>query len=468
MSRPKIMRSNENALVAFSIENVRSYRENTELSLDALRSGNPNVVHEVNTAATQPLQILPVLGIWGANASGKTAILRAMTDMRFVVLNSFRRDLTGNLRKEFLLSGDNESRGRPSAFHVELILDGILWLYGFEIDDESVLKEYAYFYPRGRRVLVFERDDEGVDMGKQFKSFGKKIDVWLKKNALLISTVEGLNESVINHYEIGARLVGLFNWFRTNMVLAQAANRDAMYRNTATLGMNEQTRERVIDMLKFADLGLTDIEIEKVEPNELPLDAEQTTEIELRRALSKPVVKDIVKLKHQSAINGVFLNPEDESLGTKVWVALVSPILCALDNGSVLLVDELDSSLHSELVKSIVELFQSPDSNPYCAQLLFNSNDLEVLKQDERFTLGRDQIWFTDKNVLGECNLYSLASFKGRRDDVIAKRYMDGRYGALPSIKYWLFEALQEEHLAEKVVIGNEDEFANVDPAIHT
>ena len=156
------------ALLSFTARNARSYREEVHLSLLATRLSDTDVVRDVDAAgASSSLSVLPVAGIFGANASGKSTVLRAMADMRAIVLGSFRHgDHETRIRRyPFLLHDESAC---PSHFEVDLILSGVRWQYGFEIDDYHVLGEYAYYYPKGRQALVFRRERDR--QAPQFRS----------------------------------------------------------------------------------------------------------------------------------------------------------------------------------------------------------------------------------------------------------------------------------------------------------
>jgi AAA15 family ATPase/GTPase len=145
---------------------------------------------------------------------------------------------------------------------------------------------------------------------------------------------------------------------------------------------------------------------------------------------------NLIALVHRGAGGQrVRFNHDEESLGTVVWLGLAGPIIDALDEGSVLLADELDASLHPVLVQHLVQLFQDPESNPRRAQLLFNSHDADLLgdASGDR-PLGRDQIWFTEKGDSGDTSVYPLSDMNPRRQEAIAKRYLEGRYGAIPIV----------------------------------
>lgn len=149
---------------------------------------------------------------------------------------------------------------------------------------------------------------------------------------------------------------------------------------------------------------------------------------------------DLVRLHHAGVGGTVAIEPEHESQGTLVWVGLLGPMLDAIRTGSVLLVDELDGSLHPRLVQCFVRLFQNPKTNPWCAQLIFNAHDPTILGDSGRRSLGRDQIWFTEKNADGATALYSLADFRPKGDEALGRRYLQGRYGGVPVLNPAAFD----------------------------
>jgi uncharacterized protein len=142
-----------------------------------------------------------------------------------------------------------------------------------------------------------------------------------------------------------------------------------------------------------------------------------------------------VTLSHQGLRESVDFDVTDESLGTLVWLGLAGPVIDALGGGTVLLVDELESSLHPALVAQLVRTFQDTSSNPNGAQIIFNSHEASLLgnSKDER-TLGRDQVWFTEKLHDGRTRLYPLSDLSPRRDEAVGRRYLAGRYGATPIV----------------------------------
>ncbi len=420
------------ALLSFRAGNIRSYRDDVEISLLATRLAQQGVPREMHVQGlASPISVLPAAGVFGANASGKSRLLHAMADMRNLVLRSFRHgDATSRiLRRPFLL--DPASREAPSEFHVDLILNGTRWQYGFEVDDYRVLGEYAYSSPRGRRSLVFERELEDIRFGPAFRTSGRALERISRHNSLLLS-VAGLADD--------ENLGALFIWFVKNMRHAEISSRGIRAALTANMINDSRQRDRVLGLLRAAELGITDAEVTN-------LDIDPEAQEHLNQALrilhgtdGEPdedtdyLVGDFVRLAHHGTQSDILFDPDDESAGTMVWVGLVGPVIETLDEGALLLADELDASLHPHLVQRLVALFQDPYTNPNSAQLVFNAHDVSVLGDSERRSLGRDQIWFTEKDQDGTTRLYPLSDFRPRRDEALERRYLQGRFGGVPML----------------------------------
>ena len=414
--------------MSFTAENVRCYRDEVRLSLLGTRMAETGVARRLAVAGTsKPVSVLPAAGIFGANASGKTAILETMEDMRVAVMDSFHRKDPGTStgRRPFLL--DEESQRRSSRFEIELILDGVRWQYGFEIDDHRVLGEYAYHYPRGRQALVFHRESSRVQLGPPFRSTGRVLRSLLRGHYLLLSVA-----GAVELEDLGA----LYAWFKSNLMLTKPSEPGWGAALTADLVQSADTKGGVLGLLQYADMGVTDAHKDPPDPESVE---------RVRRAIRKAhdgapslgaddelTLDGVIRLTHLAPIGERQISPEDESQGTQAWLRLIGPVLSALNGGTVLLVDELDASLHSYLVSSLIGLFQDQHHNPRCAQLIFNSHDTNILGDGERRTLGRDQIWITEKNLDGVTSLYPLFDFAPRRDDAIERRYLQGRYGGVP------------------------------------
>ena len=427
-----------NALVSFWTKNVRCYRDEVSISMEATRLANDTVVRELPTASATPMRLLPVAGIFGANASGKSALLDAMWDMRSLVVGSFREGMRRSKirRVPFLLEPDCAEP--PSEYGIELILNGVAWRYGFEINDERVVSEFAVHYPKGREALVFERQGEDAKFGPSFRPTGNAVKPLRRRNALLLSTIGAIGSNAITP---------LFEWIEANPGLVDASTRDVRTALTAQRAQQEPHRSRILELLRAADLGIVDATVKKADEETVErfhnairtmTGGEPETIEGVRAVLDAQLMR--VHLKHRGKAGAVWVDPQYESMGTEVWTSLVGPILMALDRGNVLLIDEIDGSLHPLLVERLVSMFQSPRSNPHCAQLIFNAHDVHLFNIAEPLQLGRDQIWTVEKDADGVSRLQSVAEYKPRADEVLGRRYLRGRYGGIPKLNPGAFE----------------------------
>lgn len=428
-------------LLAFRAGNVRSFRDPIELSLLATPLARDAVPRDVSwREGGRPIQVLPAAGVFGANASGKSNLLRALADMRELVLNSFRSaDPEGGMpRTPFRL--DPAAGTSPSRFEIDLVLHGIRHEYGFVIDDERVIEEWAFRYPHGRAALIFRRDEGGVELGERNRAKGRAVIEILRPNALMLSAA-----AAASHPD----LLPLRQWFTRNLVLAEAASRAYRWAFTTELLRQDKHRDHILALLHAADLGITDAHLRELDPQMLDRFRRATRILTGRE--DEPdgpdgdayILEPGVVLSHRGTGGDVDFDSAEESLGTMVWLGLAGPVIDALARGNVLLVDEIEASLHPALVVRLVEMFQNAESNPNGAQLIFNSHEASLLGDSvgER-VLGRDQVWFTEKNHTGASRLYSLADLSPRRDEAVGRRYLSGRYGAVPILASEEFAAV--------------------------
>lgn len=416
-------------LLRFSVENFRSIREKQELTLAASKLADDNSPVPSPNSETG---ILTVAGIYGANASGKSNVLAALAFMETAVLESHRNWAPDDPIPvtPFLLS--RGTRDGTSAFCIDIELAGVRHEYGFEIDAVKVHREWLYAYPRGRRRTWFERnaaDAEEFKFGQHFLGENRTIATITRPNSLFLSAA-----AQVRHEQ----LRGLYRWFLAGIRRVSNFRFPGI---TSRLCVDGEFRERLTPLLRAADLGV--IDIEAVEEAAKPLtDAQRDALIMLARAMGnedaktpekwpdpEPTLKVSFRHRGESEDMSAFLSIDDESAGTRALFSLLGPVLEALEQGSLLIVDELDVSLHTLLAVEIVKLFSDRARNPKNAQLIFTSHDTHLLS-----SLRRDQIWFVEKDGTGSTHLYPLTDFKTRRDERIEKGYLQGRYGGIPFV----------------------------------
>lgn len=418
-------------LIEFSVGNFRSFKDSVTLSMVAAKlSSKDKALDENNVfeAAGAP-PLLTSAAIYGANASGKSNLVAAMAFMREFVLNSHKETQpTGAIDVErFRLSPETVSE--PSHFEMVFVADGTRYRYGFEVTPERVEREWLFSVPSTREAKLFERFGDDIDLSERFRE-GREIEARTRSNALFLSVVAQFNGLVAQR---------VLRWFR-QMGIASGLQDRGMRLYTMRRFFDGTHRDDIRELIRRLDLGIEDVVVEKTSaPAELDLPDGMPEA--LRTALA--TLRDLpgsefyaVRTIHRRAGNGeapaiqeVFDLDDQESEGTKKLFSMAGPLVKALKEGQLLVVDELDARLHPLMTREIISLFNSRQTNPQHAQLIFTIQDTNLL--DNRL-LRRDQIWFTEKDRQGATQLYSLAEFRVRNDEAFERNYIQGRYGAVP------------------------------------
>ena len=420
-------------LISFSVRNFRAFREKVEWSLIAFA----DKTREEDNVVELPgfgLRLLKSAVVYGANASGKSKLVEAMEYMQGFVRGSSDGQIgkpTGV--KPFRLNP--ASAKDTSEFEIQFVLQNELYRYGFEVSAKRI--EAEWLYVRAAKALrnkpeveLFYRTKQ--DIVHNSKQFGGIINDLVKnaavrENALLLSVAAQFNH---------VRAVAIIEWFESVVVLTgsdEAWERAFTFVLLPFLG----NRKNILNFLGDADLDIEDIQ--EGEPELRRRSDEELNEYGTRvRNWSKYHYEGVTTMHKaysdaREPVSPVELSLlSDESTGTKKMLELAGPVLSVLDQGWILIVDELDARLHPNLVAKIVQLFNSKTTNPNNAQLLFNTHDTNLLTSGN---FRRDQIWFTEKNRYGEATLYSLADFKTdtvRKGDNLEANYVRGKYGAVP------------------------------------
>ncbi|MGO9271015.1 MAG: AAA family ATPase [Terriglobia bacterium] len=418
-------------LIQFRAQNHRSIREQQELSLVA--SSLKDVPQGLIQAPGFEPRLLPVAALYGANASGKTNVLKALDYMSGAVKASQRHwQPDGPIpRDPFLL--DEEFRKQPSTFEVDILLEGTRYQYGFTLNSERILEEWLYAYPSGKRQTWFTRasaPEKNFKFGKNLTGENRAIEALTRDNSLFLSAAAQNNH---------AALLPIYNWF-SNSFSFVPGDRGPLQFFTAEMCVDEGHRRAVTQLLRAADLGVVGLDVREVDyfdTTEAPEGARKFMEALKAAFAALPDVHLTGKtrkicLRHRSRTEeGVQFSTENESDGTVAFFGLLGPVVRALEAGGTVCIDELDSSLHPLLAIEVVRLFNDPKRNPKGAQLIFTTHDTNLL---DTSLLRRDQIWFTEKDSAGGTHLYPLSDFKPRRNENLERGYLQGRYGAVPFI----------------------------------
>lgn len=405
-------------LLNFRAANHRSLRDEQQLQLHA--------VYDADRPPGTDWQAVPVAGIFGANAAGKSNVVDALRYMARMVVSSHNiaEPDGGVLREPFRL--DREAAADPSWFVVDLHLSGVRHTYGFSVDDDAVLQEWLYDYPHGRRRIIFERDGEEVVPGdSQAARELKVIANVTEPNVLFLSMAARSRQPDFRP---------VYDWFSTGLNFSSGTS-PRLSRQTARLLEEADRAPFLLDLLRASDLGIEDFGVERVEAEEAPRWATMrsgagwivrtdTGHVELRPWVG-----------HRGRDGIVRMSLQEESAGTRALIHQAARLDRTLLRGGTLVIDEVDSSLHPRLTAALIALFQDKATNPHGGQLLFTSHDATLLgRREGEDILRRDQVWFAEKDRYGETSLVPLSDFKPRQDENRERRYLGGSYGGVPLI----------------------------------
>lgn len=417
-------------LIEFRVANHRSFREEQTLSTVAVnRDHHLEDTHVVDPQlkGAKGLRLLRSVAICGANASGKTNVIRALEFMRAMVVGSAQHQESARLIfRPFML--DEGSRIAPTRFEVTFLQEGVRYQYGFEFSEERVLSEWLHAYPSGLPRTYFERDvakPQEFEFGPLFKGEKHRLTPLTRPNALFLSVA-----AQFNHPE----LTPVYAWFRDKLTcLMGAGDRFDLVGYTIERSHRDPAfLVKVVRMLESSDTGIADFQVERTKLPAVEIE-DPRTKIKLKLG-GEDQEGFKFNLFHRAQGKPVSLPFEDESLGTQRILAYAGPFIDVLERGATIVVDELEQSLHPLLVLEILRLFHNPETNPKGAQILFTTHLPLLMDQD---LIRRDQIWFTEKSSTGATSLFPLTDFKPRtgKYESILKGYLSGRYGAVPVLR---------------------------------
>jgi AAA15 family ATPase/GTPase len=418
-------------LLRFTAKNYRSFKDEQELALVAATK----IVDAAHDAIEVPglrQKVLPLAAIYGANASGKSTVLKALRFVERAVLRS-QNDWGPSESIDvdpFLL--DKEGSASPSEFEVDVLIEGVRYKYGFSVDRTRFIREWLYAFPQGKTQKWFDRDANRTPEYKFSRNLGgqnQRIKDLTRPNSLYLSAA-----AQNNHPKLGV----LQQWFAKSLyVLFERDPRALGMAAGERIADDPALRLAVVELLKLADLGITDVKVTKEEitgrAKEL-LAAFASADPDFHKHMQEhpPQIPDI-NFMHAAAAGmaPVQLPFREESTGTQGIFGLAPRIVAALANGHTLCIDELDASLHPLIIAEVVKLFSDRKTNPRHGQLIFNTHDTNVLACG---LLRRDEIWFTEKSRTGASRLFPLSDYHPRKEENIVRGYLQGRYGAVPFI----------------------------------
>jgi AAA15 family ATPase/GTPase len=427
-------------LIQFTANNYLSFKEEIKFSLVASSLKDKKVGDDLvifNPIQNNKLRLLKSAVIYGANASGKSNFISAIRFYRSFISNSSRATQVDDKIDVENYKLNSECDNEPSVFEAIFLIYGKQYRYGFAVTEDKIESEWLYLKeikPKAKEIELFFREENTFPNVHDKFAIAKDLvnKQMVRPNALLLSVAAQFNDPIAAE---------IFHWIG-NFNSISGLKEDGYKSYTVSKLNHPIDGQRIINFTKFADLGIDDLKviqgnISEVNPSE---NSPEVLNNEVKKAFIGKPVNSLVSfhqkfdkdLKETELVMFPFY--KNESMGTQKYFSLAGPILDTLDNGKILVIDELDSKLHPLLTEKIISLFNSKETNPKNAQLIFTSHDTNLLSSQ---LFRRDQIWFTHKNRYGATTMYSLAEYKEavRNDASFEKNYLEGKYGAVPSFK---------------------------------
>lgn len=412
-------------LIEFSVGNFLSFKDVMTLSMVASDSKQNENTH---VFAANDCRLLKSSVIYGANASGKSNLVKAMSFARNFIINSSKDTQVDEEIpvKRFLL--DTHTRNEPSSFEFVFLVDNVTYRYGFSLNPEEIVSEYLFATKEDEEENYFERDHQRINPSEKFGE-GKGLESKTRKNALFLSVVAQFNG------EISEKIIV---WLKNLKTMSALLEHTPI---TAHLIKDASIKKDVLNIIKAFDFGIEDLEIKMENFDQFP----QKIQKDLKKILKdeseyKNLVSLDIKASHkiftEREESGFveFDFEEEESTGTQALFSVLGPIIDTLKKANILIIDEFEISLHTLILIQLINLFNSKDQNPNNAQFIFTTHNINLLDKD---LFRRDQVWFTDKDKYGATNLYSLADYElpEKQDRPLYIDYLHGKFDAIPLIK---------------------------------
>ena len=416
-------------LLQFNFKNFKSFRDDTSLDLTATKiSEYSNHVISIGNE-----KILPIVAIFGANASGKSNVLEAFRYMTTYVASSLNYGGDESRKKnksEFLnptpFLFDASSKDAESSFEVYFISSEAngakSYNYGFTVNSTGIKEEWLNYKSktsRGGYKRIFYRNGSELDLSGIALKSQENLRIALEKETLIVSLGSKLKI---------AKLKLIRDWFMNNEVADFGRPVENFFLSEQLpddFVESKDVRDKIINYFSAFDPSIIGFEVEPIESDD-------------DRKSSKVRIDAIHKMIGSEDTATIPLKLE--SAGTLKMFALYPLLQDVLETGGVLFVDELNARLHPLLVRTFVITFLNQETNPNHAQLVFTSHDSWQLNSN---ILRRDEVWFSEKSSDGISTLYSLADFldedglKIRKDENYEKNYLLGKYGAIPTMRHF-------------------------------
>ena len=415
-------------LVQFTVENFLSIRDKVYLSLEPSKDSE----HPENLITKGDYKAVNSVAIYGANASGKSSLFKAITVALIMIRNSNNVQVTDKLPMT-PFKFDFESRNKPTSFEFTFIAkDGRKYIYGFSATTEKVVEEYLYCYNTSKPTLLFDLNEN--EKPKFNRAYKVKLEAAYQMNTankLFLATATTWNvECTKSPFEWLAESIDTFT-----DVMELGGVAFEKYRTDENRKYIEFTK----NLLKQADINISSIEVDAKEVMGGPA---LPFQIVVQGKIIPPnegkhydveITTGYTVVDENGEKTEFSLTLQEESIGTQLLFFYGPLLKDAFEKGKTIVLDEIDKSMHPSLVKFIMNVFRDPDVNKNGAQLIVTTHETGILSLE---MFRRDQIYFTEKDSKsGVTDLYSLDEFSVRKTENIEKGYLMGRYGAIPFLQ---------------------------------
>lgn len=403
-------------LLEFRCTNHKSIKEEILFSMLA---GSDNS-HIENVEKINDLHVLKAAVIYGANGSGKTNFIDAISFAKYLVMNSVQfQPGNGIPQRPHKLCGYETD----SAYQFQFIIEDQRFAFGFSLKNMLISEEYLYYFPHGRQTKIYERIGEEVTEGRSFKNkFTNCYDV-LRPNRLMLSCAA--NFSSIKEIQ------SAYRFFSEKVVIYSSFNQENwMNYSLHQIYQSAKVKSIVLEMLEALGTGIKDIRVsikkETADMTQLPGFLSDEFKMMLSEKQLDHITAKVVYDKFETDLLA------EESAGIRKLFGILCPFIDVMVNGKALFCDELESNLHEALLYGLVRQFVAMHTE-HPAQLVFTTHETGLLNLD---LFRRDQIWFTEiNNQDRSTDLYSLAEIRNvRKDENFGKGYIAGKYGAIPML----------------------------------
>ncbi|MEI6333076.1 MAG: ATP-binding protein [Methylococcaceae bacterium] len=413
-------------LIEFSISNYRSFREKQTFSMVAaprLKKGD-NVFKPVVKGEKLP-DLLKVAAIYGPNASGKSNLIQAFNIVSSIA--NLQPSAQSTLLPASPFRFDTQLADQPSRVELHFIYAEQRYEFHLALTWQRIVEERLLAFPKGKETLLYERrhlpSGEEYTFGSQLEGGKDLHELWKKSTG---PQVLFLSQAVANSSEDLKQLREPLTWLQTGFMIVSGGMEWRANSSQKLVKEHPSFAKEISSFLQDVDVPVTNIRVDPIEHNsEEPVSANKLMGLISSKQKSKTI------LTHRTALGEAEFDFEEESEGTKNLIGFWLPwsIHTNFIEDRTLIVDELDSSLHPEIVISLVAKHIKSDLP---TQLIFTTHDTHLM---DAKLLRRDQFWLTERDANGATQLRSIHDFEGRESEDLEKRYYEGRYRGLPFVR---------------------------------